>query len=628
MNKKTVFITLIGILLIGIMISTSQEFLWGVDTIGGTDELHHFSRAYAIANRWVDPYHEPDNPKFFDFYPAGFHLLLGEFILLSGFTSVYVLYIILKILYFLIPAIIVFLIGTKVDWKVGLLSVFFLATYFEILTSVHNYYIYVSTPQNYLNTNFITITSFFSTILLYLLFIKARDKEIFLGSLITLFGVVHGISHISTYIGYIFNLTSFLIIFFIYFVFKKNFTQSIKMVKLLLYTFLSLPLSFFIYYFPMYPVILNPPYRFKYFWPPFIPQSFLDYAPHIFIISLISIIIILIYLTKFIHYSKYRGYLSFPRISKYIIFIFGLLYIILYLTIVYKVTTNPRDYSFSGFILLAGVFPTYFPHRVYSYISFFSLIVGFLMFILSAFVITFYYKIINKTHYLNYILIMYIIFYVTWFIFAIIIHYYADRIIYFRFLLPLVYSLAIFLVLSFKVFSIGKKKIVRNVVVIGIIFVILSTNVVSQIAKEPSIREEFEIPRPIRGSVSPPLIYSSLAVVTNTLTKPGEYVLASGATLPALATTTHIKLPTYSYSLTYTDHRNWSITINALRGKNMNIFFERYNARYLIIGYGDLTMGRYPWGWHTAPISSYDKNPHLLLIYEGNGGERIYLWIK
>ena len=621
MNKKVVYLALLSVVIMAIGINIShQAFIWGFETISGGDGLAHFSRANTIAGGYVDLRHDYDNPQFFDLYPSGFHVLLAMFTILSG-SSPFAISMIFKMLSSTIGGILIFLIGAKINWKVGVFSSFFVAISFSVFTSRRSFYIYIASGQNYLGGGSITTITTFIILLAYISFLKTKDNELKFGLLILIMGTIQGISHISTYIGFIVNFIGFSIFVLplIFFRYRYLFT---KVLKIIFYTLLSLPAVFFIYYFPMYPQILSPGYLPEKFFPSFVPAHYTNYFPILFSLMLISLVFFLI----FINVKSEKGSISYFKTNKYIFTGMFVSYILLYSLVLFMVTKSPHKYTFSSFVILTGIFPTYLPHSYPGMVSAVSLFTGFMMFGLT--IAAFFYSYRSKYVNAHFILLMYFSFYAIWFVFAIIIRYYADRIIYFGYFLPLLYGLGLVSFFSSKTLNHRKYgKILKKSAVLGIAFLFLSMSIMSQITKEPQIRPDLNVERINIGSHAPPRTISSFSYAVSRLTEPGEYILSSPETLEVMATTTHIRSPTNHWSQAYRDHTNWGITSSALYGRNMGTFFEKYHARYLIVGYGDMTSEmRFSREKH-APIQTYNKNPHLMLIYIDQYGERIYEWI-
>ncbi len=620
MNKKIIYLFLFSIILLGVGINIShQAFIWGIETTSSADELDHFSRANAIAYGYTDLRHEYDNTDFFDFYPSGLHIAIAEFTILSDFYPAYITSLVFRTIYSLIVGVVMFLIGSKINWKVGIFSSFFSSTFIQVLTS-NTYYIYLSSWYNYLTTGVITVICTLFVLLFYILYFKNKDNDPRIGLLIVIFGTIHGISHISTYIGFIVNFIAFSL-FILPLVFFRYKYLFIKLLNIILYSILSLPAVFFIYYLPMYPEVLSPTYLPEKFFPSFVPSHYVNFFPIIFSLMFIFILILLIILDK---YSK-KGAISYFKTNKYIFI--GMLgsYITLYGLVLLFVTKNPQKYNFSGFAILAGIFPTYLPHSYNGVVSLASISVGFIMFGLTvlAFVFTYNYSSVN----IYFILILFFSFYVVWFMFAIIIKYYADRIIYFKYILPLIYGIGLVSFFSHKRLNSKYGKLTKKIAVLGIVFLFLSMTIISQITKEPPIRQELEINRIEIGSRSVPIMLSSFSYEVNRITERGEYVLATPLTLEAISATSHTRSPTNHWSQSYIDHTNWSITINAIRGRSLEVFFEKYNANYLIVGFRDVVGPIIYFSNSVAPISTYNKNPNLRLIYVDQYGERIYEWI-
>ncbi len=628
MNKKVVYLALISVIILGMGINTSHQLsLWGFETVSGGDEFAHFARAQNIARGYVDVYHEYDNPHFYDLYPSGFNVLSAEFIILSGFQSHYYTSFIFKIIYSLMVGIIVFLIGAKINWKVGVFSSFFLMTYFRIYTWKKTFYINVSSPQNTLTSVFISTTLILFTILLYMMFLKTRDREVEYGVLIVIAGTVHGISHISTYIGFILNFIGFSAIIMFLIMFRYRAYLS-KMVNIILYTLLSIPFVFFIYYFPMFPDILSSAYYPDKFFPPFIPSAAIPYLPEISAMMLLTIVSVLVIYNKYVAVRE----ITYIKTDRKLFGFMIAAYLAMYGLVLFLVSKNPYRYPGSGELILMGIFPTYIPHSIPGLVSTLSLIVGFSMYLLTLFAFLWAYK--SKFVNFNFILLLYFSFYLVWFFSAIVIKYYPSRIMYFQFILPFVYAAGLVSLLtpskkrsSSGILKFLKSPFIKKSIAVAIVAMFLSMSVVSQITKEPELRPELNIERISIGKTRPPRDVSSFMYEVGYLTEPGDYVLATPETLEVVCTMEGTRSPTNHWSQTYADHSNWGITINAIRGTDIDTFFEKYNATYLVVGYGDIHGFSDTFGnkYHDPDI--YSQDPNLVLIYEDQYGERIYAWV-
>ena len=635
MDKKVVYLALLAVLIVGIGINTShQMFLWGFETVTGGDEFVHFARAQNIARGYVDAYHEYDNPKYFDLYPSGFPLLSAQFLVLSGFPAHFYTSLIFKSFFALMTGLFAFLIGSKINWKVGIFSSFFFLTYFQIYTWSKTFYIMVASPQNSLGSTFVSTTMIFVTLLLYLLFLKARENDWKFGILIVFLGAAHGVSHISTYIGFVLNFIAFSVIVLVISVFKYR-SYLFKIINIIIYTTISIPIVFMVYYYPMFPGILSAGYFPEKFFPPFIPASVIPYLPPLSMLMLLASVSVLILYNRYVS----RVDISHIRSDRKLVGTMLLAYFAMYGITLFLVTRDPYGYPGSGELILMGVFPTYIPHSYPGMISTVSLLVGFSMYALSVMGFLYAYKL--KFINFNFILLLYFSFYIVWFVSAIIIKYYPSRIMYFQYVLPFLYGAGLFSLIATSKKRAGEaghsrarfiKRLsiprLKKYAAIGIVFMFLAMNVTSQITKEPELRPELEIERVSLGETHPPRDLSSLIYEIDYLTEPGDYILATPETLEVASATEGLRSPTSHWSQTYADHTSWAITIKAIRGTNVKDFFDTYDADYLVVGYGDIHGAAEIFGnkYHDPDI--YSKNPHLLLIYVDDKGERVYAYVE
>jgi len=638
-KKNLILLILLIIIILGVAINLSSNILWGYGTLYSPDGFRHFARARQMAYGNIKINQMWDDPQHYDLYPPGFHIFIASFMILTGDFDTFSVSIIYRILFSISISIIVFLVGRKINDYVGLLSVFFYNTFFFISTYVGrigrviytNPYPHIVSHQSYLATYLITHLLVFLTLLIYIQFINSslRD-EIKFGFLFIIIAIVHGISHITTFIGFLANFGLLFVLMIIYNMMKKNWVLVFKNIKLLLLSFLSLSLVFFFYYYPIFDEIIAQKYNLSAYLSQILPEKFIHMMPQIFT-GLMFLSIILILLLYFIHIS---GKINFSHrflvsLSRRFIVLITPIYPLLYASILFFVTKNPNHYNYSGFQLVNGIFPTYIP-QTYNFISFYSLVIGFAMFIISFISVFFALRSRNKLS-LHFILI-FLVFYIVWYLFAVPIHYYADRIIYFMYVLPFVYAMGAFY--FFKKIHIFKniklEKISKMSVISLFIILVLFTNIMTQINADPVIREEMNINNHLRiGVNNPPATSWTMTIVVNTYTNKNEYILASMLVGEAIAGTTHIKPPTLQYNIMVKDHKNWSLRHKAFFGgdESRKKFFNQYDARYLIVGIMDVTTGGEIPG-QLAPIRNYDSSPHLILIYAKGDGERIYLWIN
>ena len=639
LTKKITMLSLIILVMLCIAINISSNIMWGYDTTRGSDEFRHFARARQIAYHNIQINKMWDDPQIYDLYPPGFHVFVASFMILTDNYDAFFISIVYRILFSMIISLTIFLIGKKVNYLVGLLSVFFYNTFFFISANVGRVgaisyihpYVHLVSRQSYLATYLITHEMVFISILLYLLFMKSNSKnEIKIGAVFLLVGAVHGISHISTFIGFVVNFIGFLLIAILISL-PKNKYAVIKNIKILLITTLALPLTYFFYYYPMTPEVLTSKYNLSHFLPKILPNFVINRFTEIFLTVTIfsTLAIAIIYLFQN-YWKKSALSTEFFSLSKKYVFIFIPLYIILYLSIILLVTDNPQNYRFSVYQLINGIFPTYFP-SLYNYLSLYSLIIGFGMYILT--IISIFFSLKSSHRIVLHILMMYLAFYMIWWLFAVPIHYYADRIIYFMYVLPFIYALGTYYFLKkiniFKTHKTIDKQFKYLIVSIFLILILL-TNITTQVNSDPLIRDKMDISNPLRiGVNNAPVITGTLSTVVNQYIYKNEYVLTSMLVGEALAGTTHIRPPTLMYNTIVKDHKNVTLRRRAFFGSDeyREKFFEQYNARYLIVGVMDVTTGGEIPG-QLAPINRYNNSPHLILIYAKGDGERIYMWVN
>ncbi len=628
MNKKaSLILGLILLIMTTIILNTLTHYLWGFNTIYSSDELRNFARARQIASHNIDFYHVWDNPAVYELYPAGIHVLLSSFMLMGSTFNIYLISFIFKIMFAIIPTLLVFLAGLKISKKIGLFSAFFYITSFFIFTNSKSYYVYMFVNTNAVAAQNITSVTLYGALVVFLLSLKSAKKFYIFDIIFLLFLIVHGISHISTYMGFVFNFSLFFISLSIYGFMKRNEKLKNIGIKYFFLTYISLIFVFFIYYFPMYPALLGENYHIVHFFPKFIPPLFIRNLPQILLGGLIILLPVSMILLK----KKFDRVVSEPLSSRgKLIFIAGIisLYIIIYLYSLYAVTFNPTEYHYS-FTLIFSPFPLYLPFHNLPLISLLSITVGFIAYIFSIFSI---YGLLKKwktnLSFLN-IGMMFLLFFIIWWMFGFIYKYYASRIIYFNYILPFILAGGVSMLFK-KCSNIGFngsniRKAIRLTILLLIISLFLGTSTVTTINKDPVVRDNFNISNPLRfGTISAQEITPSFAIYVNHITEKDEYLLGNYYSIDSLGAITWIKPPVKRYVTYFKNHKLWVITYTALRNPNtlnLQVFCNAYKpTRYMVVGYNE------HFRYDTAlPVKKYDNSPNLLKIYQSNGGQRVYL---
>ena len=638
MKKASLMLVMIAIILLSITLNTITLYIWGYHTIVSSDEVRHFARARQIAYHNVDFYHVWNAPNIYELYPGGLHVFIASFMLTSGDYNAFDLNIILIIMFYTLETFLVFLLGLKISKRVALFSSFFYITFFEIFTDSKTHYIYVFTHLDYVSTSHITLITLFASLIIIFMYFKNSGKHNYrLDILFSLLLIVHGVSHISTYIGYVSNFSFLFIILFFYSLLRGNNKLRLLSLRFLVLIAVSTLGMFLIYYAPMFSDVINNsnynPYK-------FLPEILPKFVVNNFYLYLIILIIMVISLYFIIKHVKLLPFWMYgQKVKKLTLVIFVILYILLYILTIFSVSQSPKTYTYD-FVLLMGVFPTYIPHNIIgiSYVSQYSLFAGFLMFLLSVFGL--YLLLKSKRFYVWLLGIIFIIFYLVWIFFALGIKYYANRIIYFEYILPLLLAAGIEeIIICFRkknergfsqdnIRHISFRNFLKIAIIIFIIFIFLSISIISVANKDPLLRDATNISNPLRfGKTQPLQITYGFIVVVNYYTNYNEYVLGSKNSIEPLAATTHIKPPDTTYVNYYKKNNLWYVVILPLRNPtkdNLNRYLKNYpTTRYLVVSYKEV----FPWGAR-MPVEKYDSSPYLLKTYESNGGQRLYLIVN
>ena len=609
-----------ALILFAILINTGCTYLWGYHTIVGSDEIRNYDRAMQISLHRVAIDKVWDSPNVYALYPAGLHLLISSFMLTSGDFNVFDISFIFKILFTLIPTLLSFLIGLKINKWVAIFSTFFYITSFLVFTSTKTHYIYLFNRSNSVVAGCITIIMLFILLLSFLisLRIKRQCSLIAISSIYVLASTAHGITHISTFIGQLFNF-SFLFGFLIFYGFIRHKEDLKNKSSLFLFlTFLSALFTFLIYYFPMYSTITGPDYKIDRFFPSILPTFLIDKIPMVFVSIVVVSIVLYVFLIKF-----HTKAILLTK-GRYTVLGITSLYIFLYLYILMAVTKNPNDYAYS-FVLIFSPFPTYLSRHMASFISIYSLLAGFSIYVLSIFGVLFSIKKFGIEKVIGY---TYMIFFFTWFIFGFIIMYYASRIIYIQYFLPFVLGVGAYYFLKMKNRTVSTHthiNFIKIAMVILLVLILISVSTTTVINKDPAIRDEKNINNPLRiGTVSSQwATYGFIVYVKNNLYS-SEYMLGSTNSIETLSATTYAKPPVIDWVGYYKNHTHWAVTMDVLRNpskQNLQAFYNTYYpTRYFVTSYEE----HFDWG-PPMPVKKYDNSPYLLKTYQSNGGQRMYL---
>lgn len=619
MRKKTLYLFLVFLILFSIIINTGCTYLWGYHTIVSTDEIRHYDRAIQIALHRVDINKMWFQPKVYDLYPAGLHLLLSSFMMMSGDFNVFDISFIFKIMFALVSTLLAFLIGLKFNSTVAIFSAFFYITSFMIFTNSKTYYVYLFTYSNYITTTSITIIMLFVSTLSFFLSLKInKSKRVALSSIYVLSSVVHGISHISTFIGQLLNFSAFFIFLIVYEYVKNNKKIKDTAGLFLFLTMLSGFFTFLIYYYPMYSTIIGPEYKIYHLFPSLLPPQLIEKLP------------ILLLLLVGLSFAFYFVILKLPskaiilRKRYYVpVIVFG--YILLYGYALYAVTTTPQSYVYSS-VLIFSPFLTFIPKPPLSIISIYSLIAGFSIYLVSVIGLWYVLKKFERAKLMGY---AYLSFFLIWFIAGFVIKYYASRIIYLQYFLPFILGISAYYFLSefkrnYKEPTNKYITFVKRTFILLIVLILVMVSVTSFVNKEPAIREIENIENPLRfGTSQPPWWTYDSIVYTQHITNSSEYILGNSYSVQVLTATTGTLPPTSSWVTYYKNHTLWGVTVTAIRSpsrSNLIEFCKTYHpTRYMVVGYKE----HFYYG-PKMPVD-YDNSPYLLKVYQSNGGQRMYL---
>ena len=632
-------IIILILLISGIAIAVSPQILWGFETIAASDIIRHFIRAKALAHHDVDMFHYYPETRIVDMYPPGGHLLMAAIMQLSSIYSIYSIAAIIKITFMVVILLLYFVIGKKISTEVGLLAMFFRLFMFYVTPNVGAKYIFFMADQIHFTAWNITELFVLLSILAlyYLLFESNLTKKRFLvWDLILLFSVVfHGLTHISTFIGYFVSVPLFLTVLAIIYAPLKSLRKAMltRITHVVSILGISVCCAYVIYYKKLTDLVLAEGYDISMYLPSWFPQHFIyNHLPFVIAIGIGCCINIIL---SYKHIAK-------SQIKKIELPDGGLKFLLISYVISYICTICATNMSSKYMRIVAEGTTTYNIGAFYPIfftissnpITMLTQVGGIGLFLLSVFGLINLIKSENSNS--RYIALFYTSSYIAWFLFFIPIPYYSHRIGIFRFFIPFlfaasvifIYQYAFKLQVIFKEFAKTHKSPVifkkshnlGTFLVIALLLLFIVINGMSVINKDPAIRMPGAFSSPFRiGTLSPPLCTPEFLDRVNAWTEPDEVVLSTPQTSQCLAAVTDITPISLRYSLHDPEHSEYDEVMCAIlyEGKYMDSFFKKYNARYLVVTIYDSYLSR-----------KFDKNPNLIKIYEDPYGQTIYVYSK
>jgi len=639
-KKIAILLIILSLLFAGILMVTSQRFMWGYEVLEGGDEIRHFSRGRAIGEQRVDIFHRPQEPNDPEFYPPGIHILYANMFMISGTTNAFSLSLIFKLMVFSTIFLMYFLIGNKISATLGVGAMFFRIFLFSVSSII-------TTNRILLETLNLTISGtlfsefcmlFYFAYIVYIFKNNLINSKIFgLSTIFLLTAMVHGLTHISDFIMFLIGVIMFILFYSIIYLgtlgrrfFRLNLSYPKKSFGLIFsLSMLSASVTYLSYYFRILNEANMKGYDFSRRLPDIIStQRFFTVS------NLLSPILLIISLALVIYFFKSKNVrlgckISCLRINK-LAFLFPIIFLALYMLEVYYVNLSPYSYIRTGAVTrIAGFYPRYLDFT--TTLNVMSIMSGFILLFLS--VVGLYYLLSQRKEESILISILFFVLFLgstfnnlPWFFFTHDIGAYLMRLS-----IPFLLGGSLLSIMSIKNSNaisfldimnnlIAKKK---KLLVILIIIFMMSVSTVRNVNYQPPVRDEYDKNHFMRfGTTSDMSATPELIKAVQTFTENGERVLASRYTYEVLTVTTHIGHIETKYGSYKTNNQNWSIFANAWRNGNLENYFDHYGGSFIVFSLRDINNGNH--FLNEEQIIDFQKNPRLIKVYENSHGESIY----
>ena len=361
LSRRAVYLLLAIILIWGALNNVSPHLVWGFNTILGHDEICHFARAKNIAHGNIDIFHLWDRTDYYNLYPPGLHILEAFFINSARVENIYTISFIFKFMLMAVILLLYFMVGSKISPKIGLLASFFRGTFFFVRSHyTAGYYTnlasYFGRPDPCMYHEIFVLVVIFSILcILRTDNLKSFKNGVFL-FLLFIASVCHGLIHMGTYIGYLFEFPLVLLGMGIIFVkfwrlndndvkLKENITLYTVITMIIL---LSLPVVFFMYYYPMWGELLGDKYTIGNTLAGMGISPFFAYiAPYICIFLMLSGVFVLLSVFRHPLVKVMKTHYISKRMTLLILFSYITLYLATISICLLYTSPSPRDLSTS-----------------------------------------------------------------------------------------------------------------------------------------------------------------------------------------------------------------------------------------------------------------------------------------
>jgi len=643
-GQRTFFVISIIFICILLNICLLMVF-YGTHIIPGADEIRLFNRGKAIAHNEIDLLHCWDNSETLDPYPPGYAIIISEIILLFPALDPFGISIVYKFFLFFVTFLLYFWLGNIISFRVGLLAVFFKATFFQVFVTTSSNYVYLFSSGVFLGGGIYTEISVLLIMIFFLRYymrIGSPSKNLLV---IFIVNILHGLTHISGFITF-----TILILFVLILIYGISYyrlrhaiaSTSLSSLKAFLFNRLITPLYvilitpgviFAIHYYRVISELEANAglYRIEYFLPlPFSIPVFIAVIILMFTFGIMGLIFkIRAGLIEIPEYVVPKNILA-PVSNRMI-----MLYILLFLIIVIATNLSPSSYDYSSFAI-TPVFSSLLPSP--DIVPVLSFLAGILLFILVLIGILAYRNNANvNVRILSHFYIASYAFFAVIYLFAFLLPHRSMLFIYF---IPLFLAISCISFSEYFAAVIGKtysslaiwlkRNTNKMIAIIIVLFVCIA--IVSRANIDPLIRDSVTpAAKPlVIGQIGFPIVTTSLLNELKQYIKDNDAILSTPETQAAIYSFFDIRVMCtyYHTELKSTENQKYHDMVASLyymSGKTPSQWLEKYNASLVVIGAADANVGSNSIGNLLPPISKLRSDPALKLVWEDEFGQMIFI---
>jgi len=617
---------------------------YGMNIMTGADEIRLFNRGKAIANGEIDILHAWDNQQVFDPYPPGYSIIISEILLLFPGINAFGVSLIYRIALFLLLFSLYFWVGNLISSKIGLLSIFFRATLFQVFSSNPGNYVYLFAYGVYLGGGIYTEISVLLFIIFFLRYYKRNGSDSTNIIAMLMINILHGLTHSSGFYTFTILMIIFTILIIITDYVQARFFTTVTHNKLhaicaifshrlfmVVYILLIGPgLIFLIYYYRII-IGLDPDiYKIDNFLP--LPLPISAFGDLIIIMLVISGLGFIITLKSRPIKQVVMGLPTIRLVSISLPIL--LIYLICFISVLVITNFSPSTFAYSSFAVTA-VFPAILPSI--GFVPIMSFIAGIVLFVIVFLGLVAHQK--SKNMDILFISFFYLISYFFFAICHITGIFMPHRAMFFFYMIPILLSLCCCGLPNYAVHLLVRKR-VRSAIwlynnykkIISIIIVIfLSISLVLRANMDPVIRDSeihFEALSSV-GQITPPYVTNELLDALKLYLKSGDAVLSTPETQAAIYCFFNIRplCPAYGVELKSVGNQKFYDMVSALyylAGNSPAQWLQKNNGSLVVIGFIDVNGGPRSIGQLMPPIDKLLSDPNLKLVWQDNHGQKIF----